>query len=123
MSDRSTTVEALKQLVAQFVAERDWQLFHTPKNLSMALAIEAAELMEHFQWLTPEQAAAIPQDPAKLAAVGEELADVVCYAVAMANRLGLDLSETVQAKMLKNIAKYPAAEFRGKWGAGDEGGK
>lgn len=123
MSDRSTTVEALKQLVAQFVAERDWQQFHTPKNLSMALAIEAAELMEHFQWLTPEQAAAIPQDPAKLAAVGEELADVVCYAVAMANRLGLDLSETVQAKMLKNIAKYPAAEFRGKWGAGDEGGK
>ena len=123
MSDRSTTVEALKQLVAQFVAERDWQQFHTPKNLSMALAIEAAELMEHFQWLTPEQAAAIPQDPAKLAAVGEELADVVCYAVAMANRLGLDLSETVQAKMLKNIAKYPAAEFCGKWGAGDEGGK
>jgi NTP pyrophosphatase (non-canonical NTP hydrolase) len=119
MSDQQSTVEELKQLVAAFVAERDWQQFHTPKNLSMALAIEAAELMEHFQWLTPEQAAAVSHDPAKLTAVGEELADVVCYALALANSLGLDLSDTMRDKMRKNEAKYPAAEFRGRWGAGD----
>jgi dCTP diphosphatase len=121
MSDQQTTIDALRRLVADFVAERDWQQFHTPKNLSMALSIEAAELMEHFQWLTPEQAAAVTQDPAKLTAVGEELADVICYALALANSLGLDLSEIVQDKMRKNIAKYPASEFRGRWGAGDRG--
>jgi NTP pyrophosphatase (non-canonical NTP hydrolase) len=119
MSDPQTTIDALKRLVANFVAERDWQQFHTPKNLSMALAIEAAELMEHFQWLTPEEAAAVRQDPGKLTAVGEELADVVCYALALANSLGLDLSEIVQDKMRKNVAKYPAVEFRGRWGTGD----
>ncbi len=118
MSDQQTTIDALKRLMAEFVAERDWQQFHTPKNLSMALAIEAAELMEHFQWLTPTEAAAVSQDPAKLTAVGEELADVVCYALALANSLGLDLSEIVQDKMRKNISKYPAAEFRGRWARG-----
>jgi dCTP diphosphatase len=119
MSDANTTVESLKSLVADFVAERNWQQFHTPKNLTMALAIEAAELMEHFQWLTPEEAAAVDQDSAKLTAVGEELADVVCYALALANSLGLDLSAAMHDKMQKNAIKYPADQFRGRWGQGD----
>lgn len=108
MSDQQTTVEALRQLVAKFVAERDWQQFHTPKNLAMSLAIEAAEVMEHFQWLTPAEAAAVSQDPARLAAVGEELADVACYLLALANSLGLDLSDAIRDKMIKNAVKYPA---------------
>ena len=120
MSDSQTTVAQLKQLVERFVAERDWQQFHTPKNLSMALAIEAAELMEHFQWLTPAEADALAADPPRLAAVAEELADVACYTLALASRLGIDLSQATQAKMVKNAQKYPAEQFRGRWGAADK---
>src|SRR4051812_30550543 len=90
MSDRTTTVQDLREMIARFVAERHWQQFHAPKNLSMALAIEAAELMEHFQWISVELSREIKDDPAKKAAVGEELADVICYALALANELDLD---------------------------------
>lgn len=119
MADEKTTIDELKRLVARFVAERDWRQFHTPKNLSMALAIEAAELMEHFQWLLPEESRAVGQDASKRAAVGEELADVVCYALAMANELGIDLSDALGDKMSKNARKYPVDEFRGRWGPED----
>jgi NTP pyrophosphatase (non-canonical NTP hydrolase) len=120
MSDERTTIEELKRLVEQFVAERDWRQFHTPKNLSMALAIEAAELMEHFQWLTPEESRGVARDAVKRAAAGEELADVVCYALAMASELGIDLSEALREKMKKNAQKYPAEEFRGRYGPEDQ---
>ena len=103
----------------QFVQERNWPQFHNPKNLSMALAIEAAELMEHFQWLDLDESRAVAHDAERLAAVGEELADVVCYALALANELDFDVADSVRAKMIKNAEKYPAAEFRGRWGAGD----
>jgi NTP pyrophosphatase (non-canonical NTP hydrolase) len=119
MSDERTTIAQLRQLVDRFVSERDWHQFHTPKNLSVALAIEAAELMEHFQWLDPQQSREVAADPAKRAAAGEELADVVCYALAMANELRLDLSDAVGDKMAKNARKYPADEYRGRWGADD----
>jgi NTP pyrophosphatase (non-canonical NTP hydrolase) len=119
MADKSETVAELRQVVDRFVQERNWAQFHNPKNLSMALAIEAAELMEHFQWLDLDESRAVAQDPSRLAAVAEELADVVCYALAMANELNLDISDAVRAKMIKNAEKYPAAEFRGRWGAGD----
>lgn len=122
MSDASTTVAQLRALVDQFVAERDWKQFHTPKDLSMALAIEAAELMEHFQWLDPAESRAVADDPIKRAAAGEELADVICYALALAAELKLDVSETLKAKMVKNALKYPVTEFRGRWGAGDTRG-
>ena len=78
-TDEQTTVSELRQLMAQFVAERDWGQFHSPKNLAMSMAIEASELMEHFQWLTNEQSEEI--DAAVRHEVGEELADVVCYAM------------------------------------------
>lgn len=119
MSDRETSVEELRELVRQFVRERDWEQFHTPKNLSMSLAIEAAELMEHFQWLTPEQSRAMAADPARRDAAGEELADVLCYGLALANELGLDLAAAIRAKMIKNAAKYPADQFRGRYGPED----
>ena len=83
MADNRETVAELRQLVDRFVQERNWTQFHNPKNLSMALAIEAAELMEHFQWLDLDESRAVAQDPARLAAVAEELADVVCYALAL----------------------------------------
>lgn len=120
-TDATTTVAELRQLVADFVAERDWSQFHSPKNVSMALAIEAAELMEHFQWLTVEASRGVTAEPEKLAAVGEEIADVVGYSIALANELGIDLSSTIRAKMIKNAVKYPADKFRGRFGPEDRG--
>ena len=119
MSDATTTIAELRKLIDVFVAERDWQQFHSPKNLSMSLAIEAAELMEHFQWIEIAESRQIKDDPAKLAAVGEELADVISYALALANELGLDVSQTLRAKMLKNAIKYPADQIRGRYGHQD----
>lgn len=119
--DTTTTIAELRALVRQFVEERDWRQFHAPKNLSMSLAIEAAELMEHFQWIDAAASRTLADDPSKLAAVGEELADVLCYALALANELGLDVSTAVRAKMLKNAQKYPIAEIRGRYGHDDPG--
>ena len=119
MADQTTTVAELRELFAQFVAERDWEQFHAPKNLSMSLAIEAAELMEHFQWIDVPESREAGKDPARLGPIGEELADVLCYALAMANELGLDVATIVREKMAKNALKYPAAEFRGRYGSGD----
>ena len=119
MPDTRTTVAELRALVRRFVDERDWGQFHTPKNLAMSLSIEAAELMEHFQWLTADESRGVANSPAKLAEVGEELADVICYALALANELGLDVSTAVADKMVKNRQKYPADEFRGRYGRDD----
>jgi dCTP diphosphatase len=113
--DSNTTVAELRKLVADFVAERDWSQFHSPKNVSMALAIEAAELMEHFQWLTTDASRELAADPAKLGEVAEELADVIGYSFALANELGLDISSAVRAKMVKNEEKYPAEKYRGRY--------
>lgn len=114
-SDANTTIAELRKLIADFVAERDWSQFHSPKNVSMALAIEAAELMEHFQWLTTDDSRRLADDPIKLAEVAEELADVIGYSFALANELGIDVSEAIRAKMIKNARKYPAAEFHGRY--------
>ena len=114
-TDEHTTVAELREILRRFVEERQWRPYHTPKNLVMALSIEVAELMEHFQWLTPEEAWALPRDPEKLAAVGEEVADVIGYALALANELGLDVSTTMRAKMVKNERKYPVEQYRGKY--------
>ena len=113
-NDSQTTVAALRDCMREFVAERNWEQFHSPKNLSMSLAIEAAELMEHFQWLTIEQSKQL--DACQQQEVGEELADVICYALSIANALNLDITATVDAKMAKNRSKYPAEEFRGRFG-------
>ena len=119
MSDQSTTIADLRSIVRDFVTERDWEQFHSPKNLSMALAIEAAELMEHFQWITIEASREITADAAKQQAVGDELADVLCYVLAMANELNLDLSEGLRQKMVKNREKYPVEVIRGRFGHDD----
>ncbi len=83
------------------------------------MAIEAAELMEHFQWLTTEASREVASDGKQLSEVAEELSDVICYALAMANEMGIDISQSLSAKMIKNAQKYPAAEFRGRFGHND----
>lgn len=113
MNSRDTTVEQLQQLVAAFVAERQWERFHDPKNLSMSIAIEAAELMEHFQWVRSEEIDATLRDEQLRTEISDELADIACFALALANRLGIDLAHAVESKMIKNRAKYPADVFRG----------
>ncbi|SHI52375.1 NTP pyrophosphatase, house-cleaning of non-canonical NTPs [Malonomonas rubra DSM 5091] len=112
MNDQHATLHDLRERMASFVRERDWEQFHSPKNLSMSIAIEAAELMEHFQWLTTEQSEHL--DPAALQEIGEELADIVLYSLSLANHLQIDLAETVLAKMAKNERKYPKEQVRGK---------
>jgi len=114
-TDTHTTVDALRQAVATFVDNRDWRPFHTPKNLSMSIAIEAAELMERFQWLTPEEALAAVAESAGRAAVADELADIVIYCLSLSNALDLDVSSAVLGKLQTNEHRYPVDEFRGRF--------
>jgi len=114
LHDSTTTISDLKTRVLAFVRERDWEQFHSPKNLSMALAAETGELMEHFLWATPEQSRAISDDPAKRAKIADELADVVIYAIEFANITGLDIAAAIEAKMAANALKYPVEKARGR---------
>ena len=113
-SDSSTTVAQLKDRVLAFARERDWEQFHAPKNLSMALAAEAGELMEHFLWATPEESRAVAADPARKAKIAEELADIVIYALEFANATGIDVASSIEAKIAANAAKYPVDKARGR---------
>lgn len=115
MSDVDTTVAQLRKLVADFVAEREWHSYHDAKNLAMSAAIEAGELMEHFQWVRSDEVPAVVSNEAKRAEIADEIADVLCYMLALANVLDLDLSESLRAKMVKNAAKYPVERFRGRY--------
>lgn len=103
--------EAIHLALRQFAIERDWEQFQSPKNLSMALIVEAAELVEHFQWLTEEQSYALSVE--KLKAVSHEMADVLVYLMRLADRLDIDLLAATEEKMLLNSEKYPAEKVRG----------
>lgn len=104
-------LDQLKLRIRQFADERDWQQYHSPKNLAMALIVEAAELVEHFQWLTEEQSQTLA--PEKLAQVSDELADIQIYLIRIADQLKVDLLEAVDKKIEKNAVKYPADKVRG----------
>jgi dCTP diphosphatase len=117
MPDSTTTVADLKEAMRRFVAERAWEPFHSPKNLTMGLAVEAAELMEHFLWVDNETSREVVHDPAQLSEVAGEMADVACYLLALSHTLGIDLSEAIVAKLAKNAAKYPAEKYRGRYRA------
>ena len=104
MEERS--LESLRDALRVFAAARDWEQFHTPKNLSMALIVEAAELVEQFQWLTPEQSLNLGEE--KLEAVRQECADILIYLTRFADMLGIDLLDAARDKLLINAAKYPA---------------
>ncbi len=112
-TDQDTPLVDLKERVAAFARERDWEQFHTLKNLSVALAGEAAELMEPFQWLEGNEGSDLMLDEEKREAVEDELADVVIYALQFANRGGVDLTRAINRKMAKNAEKYPVALSKG----------
>jgi len=105
----------LKDLIEQvkkFRQERDWDQYHSPKNLVMALVVEASELAEHFQWLTEEQSCSLPPD--KLAQVQDEIGDVLIYLANLCDKLGIDPLESARDKLRKNRQKYPVSKVRGK---------
>ena len=104
-------LESLTHALRRFAAERDWDQFHSPKNLASALTVEAAELLEHFQWLTEEQSRNLPAD--KRTAVSHELADVLLYLLQIADKLQIDLVAAAEDKLRLNASKYPAARSRG----------
>jgi len=104
-------LEELRIRISNFAKERDWDQFHSPKNLSMALIVEAGELVEHFQWIKQSESFALPAE--KLKAVEEELADIFVYLVRIADQLGIDLISASHRKIESNAAKYPAEMVRG----------
>jgi dCTP diphosphatase len=110
MADATTTLATLRDAVQRFNAERHWEPYHSPKNLAMGLACEAAEVMDHFLWIEGEASRAIVDDAVKLGAVAEELADVACHLLNLTNALGIDLSDAIAAKMVKNALKYPVKQ-------------
>jgi dCTP diphosphatase len=105
-------LEDLRSAISAFIQERDWEQFHSPKNLAMALSVEVAEIVEHFQWLTEEDSKNLP--PEKLAEVREEIGDVMIYLTELADKLGIDPIEAAKAKMAINGQKYPAELVKGK---------
>jgi dCTP diphosphatase len=105
-------LDLLRARLRAFIAERDWAQFHNPKNLAMALVAEAGELVEHFQWLTAEQADRLP--PETLAEVEHEIADVLIFLVELADRLNVDLLAAAERKLALNAQKYPVDKARGR---------
>ena len=106
-----TDLDTLRNQLRTFAAERDWDQFHSPKNLAAALAVEAAELLEHFQWLTEAESQQLPAET--LEEVRAEVADVLLYLIRISDKLGIDLIAAANAKIALNAAKYPVEKARG----------
>ena len=113
MDDTSTTITDLRNFVEDFVQERDWSQFHNAKNLSMALSIEAGELMDIFKWNTNEECERIMSEKKARQEATDEIADVMIYALAFANRNDINIADSIDQKMIKNREKYPADKFKG----------
>lgn len=112
-TDSNTTVSDLKQVMAAFVRQRDWEKYHRPKNLAMSLAVETAELMEHFQWTDHAEAEALLAAEGDRGEIADEMADVLSFLLSLANATGIDLAGSFCRKMARNERKYPADEVRG----------
>jgi dCTP diphosphatase len=114
INDAETPLQEIKDRVLAFAQAREWEQFHSPKNLSMAIAAEAAELMEHFLWQSPEQSHTDVEAAALRAKVEEELADVFIFAIEFANVTGIDIAAIIEKKMQRNGEKYPVEKARGR---------
>ncbi|MBL62213.1 MAG: NTP pyrophosphohydrolase [Opitutae bacterium] len=112
-ADNETTISQLKERIRSFADARDWEQFHSPKNLGMALASEAGELMEHFLWVDLEESRRVCDDTAKRGLIADELADVLIYALRFADVAGIDAAEAVFTKMARNEERYPVEKAKG----------
>lgn len=110
MADVDTTMGALREAVQKFVSARNWEVYHTPKNLASSIAIEAAEIMEHFQWLTMEESNMLMKDKDARVEVADELADVMIYCLSFANATGIDVSEAILKKLARNETRFPISK-------------
>ena len=114
MPDSSTTFQQIKNKIKKFVKDRDWEQFHSPKNLSMSLAIEVAELMESFQWLTDKQSQDLKLDKKKKSELEREIADIAIYLLNFCDVMKIDLTKAIDKKLIENSEKYPAKIVKGK---------
>lgn len=112
--DIGMTLDQLKAKVKRFIQNREWGIYHNPKNLAESICIEAAELLEVFQWVSLNEAASWSDVPSKLERVKEELADIIIYCLSMANAMKIDMTQAVLSKLKKNEAKYPVDKYRGR---------
>ncbi len=110
----SLDIGKVKAYLRNFARERDWEKFHTPKNLVMALSGEVGELTELFQWLTPEESARVMEDPGMAEAIRQELADVMIYVIRLLDTLGIDVEQALWRKLKANAERYPVDEVKGK---------
>lgn len=115
MTDQLTTLAQLRTMMKDFVSQRQWEKFHTPRNLAVSAAVEAGELLELFQWLGENEAMTRLQDPAFRKAVADEMSDVLMYIISLANAIDLDISAAAEDKMRRNRIKYPAERFQGHY--------
>ncbi len=113
--DKSTTIGEIKNLIEKFVVQRDWAKFHSPKNLSMAISIEASELMDLFKWHNEPESIELMRRADTKSAASDELADIIIYCLAFANRNEIDIAKVIKRKIHKNRSKYPARSFKGRF--------
>ena len=113
-NDTDTTVEQLKGRVREFVHDRTWERYHNPKDVAESICIEAAELLELFQWVCADEALSWRQDPSKMKCIQEELADIVIYGLSMANTMKIDVTAAILKKLKIDEVKYPVDKFLGK---------
>lgn len=114
MAKPRTDIEGLEKAVRAFIRERDWDRYHSPKNIAMSIAIEAAELAEKFQWLTPSESKRVLKDAARRREIEDELADIMTYVLDFSSKFGIDIAGCVIRKLGDNAKKYPARLVRGK---------
>jgi len=113
-NDNNTTLQSLKSAVQTFVKDREWEKYHTPRNLAESVLIEASELLELFQWSLNEEKSSV-MEPEKLRRLEDELADVFVYGISLANATGIDIANCVMSKMKRNEEKYPTERYRGTY--------
>ena len=114
MSDSKSSLEDIQSKIKKFVKERDWEQYHSPKNLSMSIAIEAAELMEHFQWLTIDQSKELLKNKKKRVEIEDELADIAIFVLDFCNMFDIDIEKSMLNKLAKSAKRYPAHIVKGK---------
>lgn len=114
MKKSEITLQEIKVRIKQFIKERDWEQFHSPKNISMSISIEAAELMEHFQWLTIEQSKKLLNDKKKREEIEDELADIAIYIIDFCNLFNIDIEKSIVRKLGKSAMKYPVHIVKGR---------
>jgi NTP pyrophosphatase (non-canonical NTP hydrolase) len=113
--DKTTTIQDIKNIIENFVSTRDWAQFHSPKNLSMAIAIEAAELMNLYKWHTIEESKDLIHNQTNRNEAIDEIADIIIFSLAFANRNNIDIATAIKKKVAKNMEKYPADKYKGKF--------